>query len=108
MSVKVLSSTSAKTGIAPTWWMAPAVAKNVNGVVRTPSPGPTPAARRARRKRVRAAGHADRVRDARSGREPGLEPRDDLAEDERLRVREPKDRSAHLGRDPRVLGAQIA
>ena len=37
-------SMSANTGSAPTFTIAPAVAKKLNGVVRTRSPGPTPAA----------------------------------------------------------------
>ena len=41
------SSTSTNTGSAPTWLMASAVAKKVNGVVITSSPGPMPRARRA-------------------------------------------------------------
>ena len=36
-----------KTGLAPARTIAPAVAKNVKGVVITSSPGPTPAASRA-------------------------------------------------------------
>src|SRR5438105_12012848 len=41
-------STSLKTGRAPAWTMALAVAMKVNGLVMTSSPGPTPLARRAR------------------------------------------------------------
>ena len=44
----VSGSTSTKTGTAPTWVMTFAVATNVSGVVITSSPGPTPAAIRAR------------------------------------------------------------
>ncbi|MNW47663.1 hypothetical protein D3C74_250030 [compost metagenome] len=43
----VNGSTSAKTGSAPTRLIASAVAKNVNGVVITSSPGPIPAASKA-------------------------------------------------------------
>ena len=52
---------STNTGVAPTRAMHPAVAKNVNGVVITSSPGPIPSAIKATIKRVRAARHADRV-----------------------------------------------
>src|SRR6184192_1270956 len=37
--LKVSGSTSTKTGVPPALWIAPAVAKNVNGVVITSSPG---------------------------------------------------------------------
>jgi hypothetical protein len=36
----VIGSTSAKTGVAPVWMIALAVAQNVNGVVITSEPGP--------------------------------------------------------------------
>ena len=45
--LNVRSSTSTKTGVAPTLAMASAVAKKLNGVVTTSSPGPAPRARRA-------------------------------------------------------------
>ena len=38
----VKRSTSAKTGLAPTWMITLAVETNVNGVVITSSPGPIP------------------------------------------------------------------
>ncbi len=47
---------SAKTGLPPARTMALAEAKKLNGVVMTPSPGPTPAAARASHKRVGARG----------------------------------------------------
>ena len=40
---------STKTGLAPTLWIVPAVAKKVNGVVMTSSPGPQSSALSARR-----------------------------------------------------------
>ena len=43
--VNVTGSMSTKTGTAPTLLMDSGVAKNVNGVVMTSSPGPTPSAR---------------------------------------------------------------
>ena len=46
--LKVASSTSTNTGVAPTREMAPAVAKNVYGVVKTSSPGPISSAISAR------------------------------------------------------------
>ena len=42
--LSVAGSTSANTGVAPRRTIAPAVAKNENGVVTTSSPGPTPQA----------------------------------------------------------------
>ena len=38
--LNVLGSISTNTGVAPTLWMVPAVAKNVKGLVITSSPGP--------------------------------------------------------------------
>ena len=45
--LKVAGSMSANTGLAPTRWAQPAVAKKLNGVVTTSSPWPTPSAIRA-------------------------------------------------------------
>src|SRR6266571_2520096 len=42
--LKVSGSTSTNTGVPPALWIAPAVAKNVNGVVMTSSPGFRPSA----------------------------------------------------------------
>ena len=47
--LNVSGSMSTNTGVAPTLWIVPAVAKNVNGVVITSSPGPTSSARSASR-----------------------------------------------------------
>jgi hypothetical protein len=44
--LKVRSSMSTKTGVAPTLLMLSAVAKKLKGVVMTSSPGPMPRARR--------------------------------------------------------------
>ena len=49
---KVRGSISTKTGSAPTRLIASAVAKNVNGVVITSSPRPTPSARKSEHQRV--------------------------------------------------------
>ena len=46
--LNVSGSMSAKTGVAPTRWIELAVAKNVNGLVITSSPGPTSSAISAR------------------------------------------------------------
>jgi len=45
--LKVASSMSTKTGVAPTRAMLSAVAKKLNGVVTTSSPAPMPSARSA-------------------------------------------------------------
>ena len=42
--LKSRGSMSTNTGRAPSRWITPAVAKKVNGVVITSSPGPTPSA----------------------------------------------------------------
>ena len=47
--LKVFGSMSTNTGVAPTLWIVPAVAKKVNGVVITSSPRPMSSARIARR-----------------------------------------------------------
>jgi hypothetical protein len=46
-TLNVAGSMSTNTGVAPTLWMVPAVAKKVNGVVTTSSPRPTSSARSA-------------------------------------------------------------
>ena len=46
--LKVLGSISIKTGIAPTYFMASAVAINVNALVMTSSPAPIPSAIKAK------------------------------------------------------------
>src|SRR5437899_6697965 len=46
--LNVAGSISTKTGVPPALWIAPAVAKNVNGVVMTSSPGSSPRALRGR------------------------------------------------------------
>src|SRR5690606_4486271 len=43
--LNVFGSMSTNTGFAPTLWIAPAVAKNVNGGAITSSPAPTSSAR---------------------------------------------------------------
>jgi hypothetical protein len=43
--LNVFGSMSTKTGVAPTLWIVPAVAKNVNGVVITSCPRPMSSAR---------------------------------------------------------------
>ena len=45
--LKVTGSMSTNTGVAPTLWIVPAVAKKVNGVVMTSSPRPMSSARSA-------------------------------------------------------------
>ncbi len=63
-SVKSRGSMSANRAVAPTARMALSVATNVNGLVTTSSPAPTPRASKAAEQRGRAGAHRDRVADA--------------------------------------------
>ena len=75
---------STKTGVPPALWIAPAVAKNVNGVVMTSSPGLRSSARSGRSKRIGAAGATNRVPGVREPGDLGLELRHLGAHDEPL------------------------
>ena len=100
-------SMSTNTGVAPRRAIAPAVAKNVYGVVMTSSPGPMSSA-------IRHASSASLPDDTPIAVRAAAVPRDRLlallhlrAEDEVLRLHHLGDRRVDLGLDGRVLRLKI-
>ncbi len=98
---------STNTGVAPTLWIVPAVAKKVNGVVITSSPGPASTARNASRSASVPLAHAHRVRRMRQLRHLALQPLHGRAKDEQLGVHELEQHLHDVVLDRRVLGAQV-
>ena len=98
---------STNTGVAPTLWIVPAVAKKVNGVVITSSPRPTSSARMREQDRVGAVRAADGVPRVRQLGDRRFELRHGVAEDEGLRVDDLHHRGDDVVADGGVLGLEI-
>ena len=94
---------STNNGVAPRRVIDETVEKNVNGVVMTASPGPTPSAISANSKRVAAGSNADGVFTAEKRRHLGFELVDRRAEDELLGFSDCVDGARALARESRRI-----
>ena len=105
--LNVFGSMSTNTGLAPTLWIVPAVAKKVNGVVMTSSPGPTSSALSASSSASVPLAQPIAYFVCDSSATSLLELLDRRAEDEQLRVDDAHHRGDDFVADRRVLRAQI-
>ena len=105
--LNVSGSMSTNTGVAPTLWIVPAVAKKVNGVVMTSSPRPTSSARSASRIASVPFAQPTAYFVCDSPATLALELRDRLPEDERLIVDDLHHRGDDVVTDGGVLGAKV-
>ena len=107
--LNVFGSISTKTGLAPQWTTASAVAVKVWETVITSSPGPTPRAMQRQVKGVGARGGRDAVGGAREVGELPFELADVVALDEAgACIRTPWMASVYLTGDRGVLGLEVA
>ena len=98
---------STKTGLAPVRAMAPAVAKNVYGVVITSSPGADALGHQAHQQGVAAGGDRDGMRAAAVGRQLRFALGHRGTEDALLAFQHGVDRGADFFADGGVLGLQV-
>ena len=98
---------STKTGVPPVLWMAPAVAKNVNGVVMTSSPGFRSRARSGSRSASVPLAQPMRVPGVREPGDFGLELRDLGPHDEPLALHDGHHGPEDLVLDAVVLGHEV-
>ena len=105
--LNVFGSMSTNTGLAPTLWIVPAVAKNVNGVVMTSSPWPQSSARSASSSASVPLAQPTAYFVCDSSATSALELLDGSAEDEQLGVDDLHHRGNDFIADRRVLCTEI-